>query len=168
MRFALILSAALTLAAGNVQAGELLFGKAHADDDVATVAAATPGAIPPKAIDGLNGATLELEQQGVFHFGTTWRARYFFLDGKLDAVQVARYPAPGHQVDDIRQAELYLKGLAVLHLGDWSCKQPIDPATTRYLDCEVVGSKINVGFSYMNFSGEPFEVIVYRTKRPLD
>lgn len=167
MRLALILSAALTLAAGSAQAGELLFGKAYAGDDVATVAAATSGAKPPKESDGLNGATLELEQPDVFQFGTNWRARYFFLDGKLDAVQLARDPAPGHTADDIRQAELYLKGLAVLHQGDWSCKQPIDPATTRYLDCEVIGSKINVGLSYMNFGGEPFEVIVYRTKRPL-
>lgn len=167
MRLALILSAALTLVAGSAQAGELLFGKAHADDDVATVAAATPGAIPPKEIDGLNGAVLELEQQGVFHLGATWRVRYFFLDGKLDAVQLARHPAPGNTVDDIRQAELYLKGLAAMAIGDWTCKQPIDPATTRYLDCDVVGAKINVGFSYMNFGGEPFEVIVYRTKRPL-
>jgi hypothetical protein len=167
MRLALILSAALTLVAGSAEAGELLFGKAHADDDAATVAAATPGAKPPKESDSLNGAALELEQKDVFHLGTTWRARYFFLDGKLDAVQLARNPAPGHTPDDVRQAELYLKGLAAMTLGEWSCKQPIDPATTRYLDCDVVGAKINVGVSYMNFGGEPFEVIVYRTKRPL-
>ena len=53
-----------------------------------------------------------------------------------------------------------------MHVGDWSCKQPIDPATTIYLDCEVVGKRINVGYSYMDFGG-PFEVIVFRTKRPL-
>ncbi|MDB5470951.1 MAG: hypothetical protein JWR84_2511 [Caulobacter sp.] len=167
MRLALILSAALTLAAGGAQAGELLFGNAHTDDTVATVAAATPGARPPKEGDGLNGATLALEQQDVFHLGTTWRARYFFLDGKLDAVQLVRDPPPGHRIDDIRQSELYLKGLAAMHRGDWRCKQAVDPATTTYLDCEVVGDRINVGFSYMTF-GAPFEVIVYRTKRPLD
>ncbi len=167
MRLALVLSAALTLAAASAEAGEVLFDKAYAGDDVATVAAAAPGAKPPAESDSLNGAVLALEQADVFHLGATWRVRYFFLDGRLDAVQLARNPAPGHTADDIRQSELYLKGLAVLHRGEWTCKQPIDAATTRYLDCDVVGAKINVGFSYMTF-GEPFEVIVYRTKRPLD
>lgn len=168
MRLAAVLSAlTLSLLAGTAQAGELLFGKARAGDDVATVAAAAPGARPPREADRLNGADLGLEQKDQFHLGGTWRVRYFFLDGKLDAVQLARDPAPGRRADDIRQAQLFLKGLAAMHLGDWSCKQAIDPATTRYLDCEVVGAKINVGYSYMDFGGS-FEVMVFRTKRLLD
>ena len=167
MRLAAALSAlALCLIAGTAQAGELLFGKARAGDDLATVAAVVPGARPPREADRLNGADLGLEVKEQFHLGQSWRVRYFFLDGRLDAVQLARNPPPGHRPDDIRQGELYLKGLAAMHVGDWSCKQPIDPATTIYLDCEVVGNRINVGYSYMDF-GEPFEVMVFRTKRPL-
>jgi hypothetical protein len=167
MRLAVLLPVlALSLIAGTAQAGELLFGQARAGDDLATVAAAAPAARPPKEVDRLNGADLGLEQKDQFHLGGTWRVRYFFLDGKLDAVQLARNPAPGRRADDIRQAQLFLKGLAAMHLGDWSCKQAIDPATTRYLDCDVVGAKIDIGYSYMDF-GEPFEVMVFRTKRPL-
>ena len=62
MRLAVVLiTLAVSLAAGTAQAGELLFGKARAGDDVATVAAAAPGAKPPKEADRLNGADLKLE-----------------------------------------------------------------------------------------------------------
>lgn len=168
MRWSVILSAlALSLAATVAEAGELLFGQARVGDDVAAVAAAAPDAKTPAEPDGLNGAELGLEQPGVFHLGATWRVRYFFLDGKLDAVQLTRNPAAGRREDDIRQGELWLKGLAVIHGGDWSCKQALDPATTTYLDCDIVGSRIDVGYSYMMF-GEPFEVMVFRGKRPLN
>ncbi|MDO9336167.1 MAG: hypothetical protein Q7T61_07180 [Caulobacter sp.] len=162
----ILLTLALSLAAGAAQAGEVLFGKARARDDVAAVRAAAPDAVAPKERDSLNGAALGLEVAAQGHFGTTWRVRYFFLDGRLDAVQLAHNPPPGRRADDIRQAQLYLQGLAAMHRGQWTCKQPVDPATTTYLDCDIPGAKIDVGYSYMDFGG-PFEVIVYRTKRPL-
>ena len=99
MRLAVVLSAlALGFVAGTAQAGELLFGKAQAGDDLATVATAVPGAKPPKEADRLNGADLGLEVNEQFHFGQSWRVRYFFLDGKLDAVQLARNPPPGRRL----------------------------------------------------------------------
>jgi hypothetical protein len=160
--------AALSLAAGAAQAGEVLYGKARIGDDIATVRAAQPAARPPKEPDRLNDADLGLVLEGQFHLGGTWRIRWFFLDGGLDAVQLTRSPAPGHRADDIRQAQLFLKGLSVIHRGEWRCKQPVDPEKTSYLDCDIEGDKINVGYSYMDFGGGPYEIIVYRSKRPLD
>lgn len=167
MRRLLLAALALVTTAGAAHAGEVLYGKARVDDDIATVRAAEPAARPPKESDGLNGAALGLELPGQFHLGGTWRVRYFFLDGKLDAVQLTRSPPDGHRADDIRQAELFLKGLSVIHRGEWTCKQPVDPEKTTYLDCDIEGEKIDVGYSYMNFGGGPYEIIVYRSKRPL-